>query len=208
MANLIITVIAIALVAIASLMGAYYGGSAYITNQANANAASVINEGAQIAASWNAYLGDNANAEPSSTSSLLNSNDVAVGGYLQQIPIVPAGLGGVAPYPVFIASATATVGGISKTHYFAYFDVGRPASAAVAGASDKNAVACLRIQKSATGQQPTTISSAGQGAIFVLGNSTFGCAILTGTVASGLGGATVPNGDLTTGDYVAEYLLQ
>ncbi len=52
MANLIITVIAIALVAVASLMGAYYGGQAFTEGRDQANAATVLNQGQQLAAAF------------------------------------------------------------------------------------------------------------------------------------------------------------
>jgi len=50
MANLIITIIAIALVAVAALMGAYYGGTAFNQGQEKAKAASLMNQAAQIQA--------------------------------------------------------------------------------------------------------------------------------------------------------------
>jgi len=50
MANLIITIIAIALVAVAALMGAYYGGTAFNQGQEKAKASSIMNQAAQIQA--------------------------------------------------------------------------------------------------------------------------------------------------------------
>lgn len=50
MANLIITIIAIALVAVAALMGAYYGGTAFNSGQDAARATSLVNQAAQIQA--------------------------------------------------------------------------------------------------------------------------------------------------------------
>jgi hypothetical protein len=208
MANLIITVIAIALVAAASMMGAYYAGSAFQNGQMAADSATVINEGVQVAGAWNAYLGDNINTTPTNITALTQSNYIASGGYLQVIPTIPASAGGVVAFPLFIASATAIVGGNSGTHYFAYADVGRHASGVTAGISDINATACIRIQKAAKGSQPSSLASLAQGTIAAAGNGTFGCGILTGSITGGLGGATVPTGDLVTGDYVMEYLLQ
>lgn len=52
MANLIITVVAIALVAVASLMGAYYGGQAFTEGRDQANASTVLTQGQQIAAAF------------------------------------------------------------------------------------------------------------------------------------------------------------
>lgn len=64
MANLIITVIAIALVAIATLMGAYYGGSAFLNNQQAASASTFLNQGQQAAGAWQAFNAAN-NVSPS-----------------------------------------------------------------------------------------------------------------------------------------------
>ena len=52
MANLIITVISIALVAVAALMGAYYGGTAFMDGQTKANANTIVTQADQIAAAW------------------------------------------------------------------------------------------------------------------------------------------------------------
>jgi hypothetical protein len=207
MANLIITVIAIALVSIAAMMSAYYGGATFLNNQSAANASTVLNQAAQIAGAWNAYLGDNLNIPPSSMTLLTQGNNIASGGYVQSIPNAPQGPGGVSSFPIVIASATATLAGTSGTHYFAYADMGRPSTAG-ASVSDPNATACVRIQKTALGKSPTALASVGQGTIFSSGNGTFGCAILTGTITGGLGGTAVPAGDLQTGDYVMEYLLE
>jgi hypothetical protein len=200
MANLIITVIAIALVAIASLMGAYYGGSTYLNSQMLADAATVLSEATQVAAAWNAYRGDNLNNAPATLAALLNTNQVAAGSYLQSIPTAPRAAGNVSYYPVFIAS--------TGTHYFVYADVGTPT---IAGGSinDPYALACMRIQKTATGTQPTLIGSAAQGSIAALGNGIYGCGVLTGSVTGGLtDDPTPPGADLATGDYVFEYLIQ
>lgn len=48
MSNLIITIISIALVAVAAIMGAYYGGSAFTQNTTQVAANSIINEAQQI----------------------------------------------------------------------------------------------------------------------------------------------------------------
>jgi hypothetical protein len=202
-ANLIITVIAIALVAVASFMGAYYGGSAYLNDSALANASSVLNDAIQLSAAWNAYLGDNNDTIPTSLSLLVQPvNTVANGGYLQSIPIDPPEPGGVGAFPVFVASDA------TGSTYYAYFDLGRVASGKTAGINDTNASACIRIQKTALGKQPTVIDTKPQGQIASTGNSVFGCSILSGSISNGLGGATVPTGDLQTGDYVVEYKLE
>lgn len=58
MANLIITVISIALVAVAALMGAYYGGTAFMDGQAKAHANYLIESGKQLAGAWQLYAND------------------------------------------------------------------------------------------------------------------------------------------------------
>lgn len=55
MANLIITIISIALVAIAAIMGAYYGGTAFVEGQAKARAAKIVNDLSQLDAAIKLY---------------------------------------------------------------------------------------------------------------------------------------------------------
>lgn len=55
MANLIITVISIALVAVAALMGAYYGGQAFMDGQAKAKANTVAAGFSQVDAALQVY---------------------------------------------------------------------------------------------------------------------------------------------------------
>lgn len=85
MANLIITIISIALVAVAALMGAYYGGSAFIQGQAKANANTTIAQGEQIAGAWATYAADRGGAWDMSNLSMLSTNS-----YLTSIPTPPA----------------------------------------------------------------------------------------------------------------------
>ena len=59
MANLIITVISIALVAVAALMGAYYGGSAFMEGQTKAHANLIISQSEQIASALNMWMAEN-----------------------------------------------------------------------------------------------------------------------------------------------------
>ena len=69
MSNLIITVISIALVAVAALMGAYYGGSAFMDGQATAQANQLINTARQISSAWQLYAVNNGGSfvQPSQT---------------------------------------------------------------------------------------------------------------------------------------------
>jgi hypothetical protein len=79
MANLIITIISIALVAVAAIMGAYYGGTAFLQGQAKAKAVRVINAAEQITSALNVYSANHGGARGMSRSDLLN-------GYLTEIP--------------------------------------------------------------------------------------------------------------------------
>ncbi len=200
MANLIITVIAIALVAVASLMGAYYGGSAFLNNQSAANASTVLNQGQQLAGAWQAYLGDNLNVAP------VNASLLVTNGYVAQIPDHPEAPGPIAAGPMYIGSATATVGGVSGTHYFAYADMGK-------STVDPVGSSCIRIIKTAVGTAPAAVPTAAQGAIFntaTTGNGTFGCAKATAAITAGTittqGNAAAVAPAAT--DYVMEYLLE
>ena len=204
MANLIITVIAIALVAVASLMGAYYGGSAFLNNQAAAGASTSLNQGQQLQGAWNAYLSDNLNSPPNNVSLLVNN------GYLAQIPTSPAAAGGVAAKQISVGTATATIGGTSGTHYFAWADLGVPSG--TPSASDANAAACDRVIKTALGGSGAYTGSGSMvvtgtpGTVFngsTSGNGTFGCAYFTTAPSHSIGGGTI-----AVNHYVMEYLLQ
>ena len=84
MANLIITVISIALVAVAALMGAYYGGSAFMEGQAKANANSLVQGAEQIKGALTMY----ATNHSGSYNGALSGNTLAplVPDYLSTIP--------------------------------------------------------------------------------------------------------------------------
>lgn len=59
MANLIITIIAIALVAVAALMSAYYGGAAFLEGQTKARVNGLVSQVQQILAGMQLYALDN-----------------------------------------------------------------------------------------------------------------------------------------------------
>lgn len=91
MANLIITVISIALVAVAALMGAHYGGQAYMDGQAKARANELMAKAGQIANAWRMYAVNHGGSYTLSASTLLwyyapDNNDL-VPKYLAQLPI-------------------------------------------------------------------------------------------------------------------------
>ncbi len=83
MANLIITIISIALVAVAALMGAYYGGTAFLEGQAKAKANQIIAAAQQIDGAVNLWRANNAGAAnlPDAAFNFLVSQ-----GYLSSIP--------------------------------------------------------------------------------------------------------------------------
>ena len=86
MANLIITIISIGLVAVAAIMGAYYGGTAFIQGQAKAYANTAVTQGDQIAAAWSVYAAQNGGGFNNiSDVSTLSSSPT----YLASIPVPP-----------------------------------------------------------------------------------------------------------------------
>ncbi|HCM83334.1 MAG TPA: hypothetical protein PKW15_01925 [Alphaproteobacteria bacterium] len=89
MANLIITIISIALVAIAAIMGAYYGGAAYLEGQAKARAASFISQGEQIANAWRAWSVDRGGTTALPDYDWTDGSSDLVPAYLTAIPIIP-----------------------------------------------------------------------------------------------------------------------
>ena len=201
MANLIITVIAIALVAVASLMGAYYGGSAFSNNQSAANAATFLNIGQQLAAAWTAYLSDHNNSPPTSFANL------TAGGYLGSIPTIPAGAGGVLACngPIIYTNTDGKV--------WLWAAVGQ--GVANPPANDPIAASCLKIIKTATGSAPSVPPALAYGittfASLTNGNGVFGCAQWDNTQPNVGGPASLLAGNScgTPGlAYMAYYRLQ
>lgn len=98
MANLVITIISIALVAVAALMGAYYGGNAFIEGQRKALVSSIIESAKQTAAAWHLWVSNH----PGSTTLVYPGSDTVieynlVPDYLTQTPafseaVYPPGL--------------------------------------------------------------------------------------------------------------------
>ena len=90
MANLIITVISIALFAVAAIMGAYYGGTAFMDGQAKARSNKIINVMTQTELAYNLCIAQEPNGR--SNESACNGNDGGGGtmvskGYLSADPI-------------------------------------------------------------------------------------------------------------------------
>lgn len=82
MFNLLITVIAIALVAVIAVATIYYGGDVFRSQQTHAHTARVLNEGAQIKGAVELYRNDHAGSNPADLNAL-TAND---GQYLKSIP--------------------------------------------------------------------------------------------------------------------------
>jgi len=77
MFSLIITIIAIALVAALAVASIYYGGDAFNVGTGKARAAQYMNEGQQISAAVSLYKTDNAGAYPANIDVLVEDNYLA-----------------------------------------------------------------------------------------------------------------------------------
>lgn len=88
MANLIITIISIALVAVAALMGAYYGGQAYQNAQAKAKANEIINSANQIAGAIQVWRTQNLKTDQSYPHWNPPSSSTLIPSYMTSIPAV------------------------------------------------------------------------------------------------------------------------
>lgn len=80
MSSIIITIIAIALIAILALAGMFYGGSGLLGNRDDAVASQVINQSSQIIGAIDLYRTNNAGAVP------VDSEQLIDGGYLKAMP--------------------------------------------------------------------------------------------------------------------------
>jgi hypothetical protein len=196
MSNLIITVIAIGLVAALALSGIYYGGSYFSSMSANAEASAFLNVGSQVAHAWQAYTYDHNGQVPTSWQQMID------GGYLLSRPVVPAQVGGGAQIPVFIYAQ----GDANKTNYWLWYLLGRPGAPATA--SDPIATACLRVIKLVTHNTVTVPQSFAfvdtNFASPASGNGTSGCAQWDATQQpeTNLYGAQLTD---ETGNYAAGY---
>ena len=137
MANLIITVIAIALVAIASLMGAYYGGSAFLEGSAKAQAATIASQGQQIAAAWVLRANDNGNNYDTTVGAGGDLAATLVPSYLLEMPTPPttASSGSFTAANLTDSTSTATYNGVRLSLATSATDVCRKIAQAVAGQS-------------------------------------------------------------------------
>ncbi len=129
MANLIVTVIAIALVAVASLMGAYYGGSAFLKGSAKAAASALVNQGQQIAAGWVLFANDNGGVAPTNINTALVD-----GNYITENPVPPSSANAVE----WVLDDNTTSADLDEIPVFAKIQIGA-------------STVCEEIQKSARG---------------------------------------------------------
>lgn len=126
MANLIITIISIALVAVAALMGAYYAGEAFYSGQAKAKANSIVNAANQIEGAIRIWASTNLknNTDYPDWNSVTGASSQLITGYLTQMPVplenkkfellMVNGSGNMSP----LTSAGTTYGPISAPGYF------------------------------------------------------------------------------------------
>ena len=106
MANLIITVLSIALVAVAALMGAYFGGAAFMNGAAQADANRIIKQADQIQAAWSLHATYNGGFFQKVPLSDLTSQ----GKYLSQEPKPPEKISTESYSFIKLADNTATDG--------------------------------------------------------------------------------------------------
>lgn len=82
MFNLIITIIAIALIAVLAIATIYYGGSVWSQQETHAHTARILNEGSQIKGAVELYRNDHAGSNPADLAALTADS----GHYLKSIP--------------------------------------------------------------------------------------------------------------------------
>lgn len=99
MFSLIITLIAIALVAALALASTYYGGSAFTQGGAKADASALVNGAQQIAAGYVLYQSDNAGSVPADVAALVTGN------YLASEPAAPTGTFAISGSNVVVTDA-------------------------------------------------------------------------------------------------------
>lgn len=80
MSSIIITVVAIVLVAILAIAGMFYGGTAMLGKRNDATAAQVINQSSQIVGAVELFKTNNAGTSPATAQALVD------GGYLRDMP--------------------------------------------------------------------------------------------------------------------------
>jgi hypothetical protein len=156
MFNLIVAVISIALIAAMAAASIFYGGSAFSSGTAQAQATTLINNGQQIGGAQQLYMIDNSGNRAEALSTLTS------GAYLQAAPTPPSVAGG------FVAPE------------WAINDDGKIATIAFTNPGGNNSVSatiCKELfnQGGATGTVPETGIKAGAPTAALLGTDQFGC---------------------------------
>lgn len=88
MFNLIVAVISIALIAAMAAASIFYGGAAFSSGTAQAQATTLINNGQQVSGAQQLYMIDNSGNRATTLATL------TTGGYLQAVPTPPSVAGG------------------------------------------------------------------------------------------------------------------
>jgi type II secretory pathway pseudopilin PulG len=107
MNNLIITIIGIALAAVATSMAVYYGGTAFEDGQAAAAANQMISNGQQIAAAFQLYSVANGGTTltPGTSNNFDNDfNFLVTQGYLESQPTLPSGMTTTGNYQGYVTT--------------------------------------------------------------------------------------------------------
>ena len=131
MSNLVITVIAMGIMALAVAMVAYYLGSTYTNGSSGAVANTTLNEASQIAGSWQNFMVGNFMVPPADWIDLIE------GGYMEHVVQYPASVGTPAGYFQIWPDN-------ELQHYYLIADLGDPVQ-------DKGNVPCNRVLSAATG---------------------------------------------------------
>lgn len=89
MFQLIVSIIAIALVAVLAAASVFYGGDAFTSGTAKANASATINTAQQVAAAWTLYRTDTGGVDPT-LGALAAANPLVAQKYIASVPGLPA----------------------------------------------------------------------------------------------------------------------
>jgi hypothetical protein len=179
MFNLIVAVISIALIAAMAAASIFYGGAAFGSGTAQAQASTLINNGQQISGAQQLYMIENS-GNRNGVNLMTDPNGLVAQGYLQAVPTPPANSTG--------ANAT-DIGTwrVATNGTFAYV----PLNTAQAGATTSPAASvCAELvsQGAAANITLAAATTLGDGsALPALGDRQFACVISDGGTISGDG---------------------
>lgn len=89
MANLIVTIMAIGILAAASLAGLYYGGQAYMDAQSTAEANAIVSQATQIESAWRAWVRDNGGTLRTDSNSNWASDPATLTNFSSYLAVIP-----------------------------------------------------------------------------------------------------------------------